>query len=204
MEKITPHVDYKRFEELWLHVVELQSLASNHGIDDIFQDNGGKVLQTLLLLALKDLPGRVGNDAFDEDGNEYELKTVNMNLTFSISTHHHMNPGIIDKYRNVTWIFSIFEGIQLTAIYSVRPIQLEHLFEKWSAKYYDNGEKELNNPKIPLRDVVANGKLLYGEVPYIGKRPKGKMVKKLDDTTTPDEHTRQPTAAEESFNTLFD
>jgi len=171
MEKITPHADYKKFEELWLHVVELQSLATTHGIDDIFQDNGGKVLQT--------------------------------DLTFSISTHHHMNPGIIEKYRNVTWIFSIFEGITLTAIYSVRPIQLEHLFEKWSAKYYDSGEKELNNPKIPLRDVVANGKLLYGEVPYIGKRPRKKMVKKNDGTTSTND-SRQPTAAEESFNTLFD
>lgn len=202
MEKLTPHSDYKKFEELWAYVVDLQALASTHGIDDIFQDNGGKVLQTLLILSLKDLPGRAGNDAFDADGNEYELKTVNMNLTFSISTHHHMNPGIIEKYRNVNWIFSIFEGITLTAIYVLKPEQLEHLFEKWSAKYHDSGEKELNNPKIPLSVVVNKGTLLYGEVPFIGRRPKGKLVKQSTEETS--EYTRQPTAAEASFDTLFD
>ena len=204
MKNITPHVDYKKFEELWLHVVELQALASDHGIDDIFQDNGGKVLQTLLLLSLRDLPGRAGNDAFDEDGNEYELKTVNMDLTFGISTHHHMNPGIIDKYRNVSWIFSVFEGITLIAVYLVKASQLEHLFEKWDAKYHDSGGLELNNPKIPLSDVISKGKLIYGEVPFLAKRPRKKNVKQVTDVVDATAYTRKPTTAENLLSEIFE
>ena len=204
MDLITPHQDYKTFEQLWSHVIELQSLASNHGIDDIFQDNGGKVLQTLLLLSLKDLPGRNGNDAFDSDGNEYELKTVNMDLTFGISTHHHMNPSIIQKYRSVSWIFSIFEGIILTAIYLLKPIQLESLFEKWDAKYHDLGGQELNNPKIPLSLVIDRGELIYGEVPYLARRPKKKTVKKIITDTDINSYTRSPTTTEHNFKDLFD
>ena len=70
-------------------------LASTHGIDDIFQDNGGKILQILLYTGLTILPGREGNDARDENGREYELKSVNIHLTQELlhpspheSTHH--------------------------------------------------------------------------------------------------------------------
>ncbi|MEZ4951892.1 MAG: helix-turn-helix domain-containing protein, partial [Saprospiraceae bacterium] len=95
----------------------LQDLASKNGINDIFQDNGGKLLQVLLITGLSDLPGREGNDAIDEDGNEYELKSVNISLTKSFSTHHHMNPVIIDKYRKVDWIFAVYRGIEILEIY---------------------------------------------------------------------------------------
>ena len=36
----------------------LQDLAEKNGINDIFQDNGGKLLQVLLITGLSDLPGR--------------------------------------------------------------------------------------------------------------------------------------------------
>ena len=54
-------------------VREYQALAMTHGINDIFQDNGGKLLQVILTLGLTVLPGREGNDAVDADGREYEL-----------------------------------------------------------------------------------------------------------------------------------
>ena len=38
-----------------------------NGINDVFQDNGGKLLQVLLITGLKDIPGREGNDAVDCD-----------------------------------------------------------------------------------------------------------------------------------------
>ena len=94
-----PPPDWKLMEELLGHVREYQQLAKKHGIADIFQDNGGKLLQVTLLLGLKVLPGREGNDAVDEEGSEYELKSVNTDLTKSFSTHHHINPTIIAKYR---------------------------------------------------------------------------------------------------------
>lgn len=105
-----PHPDSDLLVKLFPAIRLYQELASKHGIHDIFQDNGGKILQVLLLVGLVGLPGREGNDAVDDEGNEYELKTVNIRLTSSFSTHHHMNPAIIAKYRKVNWIFAVYEG----------------------------------------------------------------------------------------------
>ncbi|MGL9703190.1 helix-turn-helix domain-containing protein [Wolbachia endosymbiont of Cimex lectularius] len=69
--------DRKLLEELFPHIRKHQEFAVKHGINDIFQDNGGKILQVLLLTGLTILPGREGNDAIDEYGNEYELKSIN-------------------------------------------------------------------------------------------------------------------------------
>ena len=139
----------------------LQSLANKNGINDIFQDNGGKLLQVLLITGLKDLPGREGNDAVDEDGNEYELKSLNVALTKSFSTHHHMNPTIIAKYRKVDWIFAIYRGIEILEIYKLTPSDIEPYYEKWETKWHNDGEKDINNPKIPLKYVREVGTLLY-------------------------------------------
>ena len=100
-----PHPDKKELERLFPYIREYQALASKHGIGDIFQDNGGKLLQLLLITGLKGVGSREGNDAQDAQGNEYELKSVNTLLTQSFSTHHHMNPTILAKYRKVDWVF---------------------------------------------------------------------------------------------------
>jgi hypothetical protein len=71
------HPDRAKLEKLFPAIREFQELASKHGIDDIFQDNGGKLLQLLLITGLEVLPGREGNDAKDSSGTEFELKTVN-------------------------------------------------------------------------------------------------------------------------------
>lgn len=139
----------------------LQDLATKNGINDIFQDNGGKLLQVLLITGLSDLPGREGNDAVDEDGNEYELKSVNVSLTKSFSTHHHMNPVIIEKYRKVDWIFAVYRGIEILEIYKLTPKDLEPYFAKWEAKWHGHGGRDINNPKIPLKYVREVGRLLY-------------------------------------------
>lgn len=107
------HPDIEIFDRIYPSVLRLQALAEKHGINDIFQDNGGKILQVLLLTGLEVVPGREGNDARDDEGNEYEMKSVNTLLTKSFSTHHHMNPAIIEKYRRVDWIFAVYEGIRL-------------------------------------------------------------------------------------------
>jgi len=72
--------DLERLQEGLENVRVLQQLANEYDITDIFQDNGGKVLQLLILLGLKQSKGREGNDAVDEEGNEYELKTINRSL----------------------------------------------------------------------------------------------------------------------------
>lgn len=164
------HRDYKKLEELMPALREYQKLAVEHGINDIFQDNGGKLLQVVLLLGLKVLPGREGNDAKDTDGLEYELKSVNTDLTKTFSTHHHINPVIVAKYRKIGWIFAVYCGIELQSVYLLPPEKLEVFFTAWERKWHECGGKDINNPKIPLKYVVEQGKLLYGT------KPKPKMV----------------------------
>jgi restriction endonuclease PvuII len=161
------HPDHAILRALFPHIRQYQELAVKHGINDIFQDNGGKLLQVILTLGLKVIPGREGNDAVDEGGREYELKSVNLDLTKSFSTHHHINPTIINKYRQVDWIFAIYRGIELKAVYLLRARLLEIFFEKWERKWHEEGGKDINNPKIPASFVVDNGDLLHGERPAL-------------------------------------
>lgn len=156
-----PHPDKKVLDQLFPGIRKYQELASKHGIDDIFQDNGGKILQVILALGLSILPGREGNDAKDESGNEFELKSVNTLLTRGFSTHHHMNPTIIAKYRKVDWIFAVYEGIELIEIYRMTPADLEPYYTKWETKWHDDGRRDINNPKIPLVFVQENGRKVF-------------------------------------------
>lgn len=156
-----PHPDREKLLEIFPFIRKYQELANKHGINDIFQDNGGKLLQVILTTSLQVLPGREGNDAKDEHGREYELKSVNTLLTKSFSTHHHMNPVIISKYRKVDWIFAVYEGIELLSIYLMSPDKMEEYYCKWENKWHASGGKDINNPKIPLSYVQKNAKLVY-------------------------------------------
>ncbi len=155
------HSDKKKLDRVWPSIVEYQKLASKHGIDDIFQDNGGKILQVLLITGLRRVVGREGNDAVDDEGQEYELKSVNIALTKSFSTHHHMNPTIIAKYRKVPWIFAVYRGIELLEIYRLERSDMEPWYRKWEDKWHADGGKDINNPKVPLTYVREHGKKLY-------------------------------------------
>lgn len=165
---LSSHPDFAHLGQLWPAIQQYQALASKHGIDDIFQDNGGKILQVLLLLNLKILPGREGNDAVDAFGQEYELKSVNIELVTGFSTHHHMNPVIIAKYRKVPWIFAIYRHIALESVYRLEPAAMEPWYKKWEDKWSISGD--INNPKVPVTYVMENGTLLWGTPPtYMGK-----------------------------------
>ncbi len=155
------HPDKVILDELFPYIQRYQDLALKHGINDIFQDNGGKILQVLLTIGLENIPGREGNDAKDSEGNEFELKSLNIALTKSFSTHHHINPRIIEKYRQVDWIFAVYRGINLLSIYKLTPVALEYFYQRWEEKWHENGGKDINNPKIPLKYVTENGEMLY-------------------------------------------
>jgi hypothetical protein len=90
---------------------------------------------------------------------------VNIDLQRQVTTHHHLNPVIIAKYRTVDWIFAVYSGIELIAIYFMTPKDLEPLFTKWEKDWHDRGGRDINNPKIPLDFAVARGKLLHGNPP---------------------------------------
>jgi hypothetical protein len=55
-----PHSDKAILDELFPYIQRYQELATKYGINDIFQDNGGKILQVLLVTGLEILPGREG------------------------------------------------------------------------------------------------------------------------------------------------
>jgi len=177
--KVKSHADAAKLDQLFPSVREYQALATRHGIGDIFQDNGGKLLQTLLILNLQGLASREGNDARDETGNEYELKTVNVLLTDSFSTHHHLNPIILAKYRKVhAWYFSVYEGIELIEIFKMTPADLEqNFFTPWEAKWKTMNQgrsaefRDINNPKIPVKFVQEHGELIY-QVRHISPKEK--------------------------------
>ena len=153
--------DLERLQTALEAIQELQSLANEYGINDVFQDNGGKVLQVLIQLGLRISPGREGNDAIDAEKNEYELKTINKLLSRSVTTHRHLNLDILAKYRAVrAWYIAVYEGIVLKAIYKVEPASLEPKFSYWESRIL-GGMNSINNPKIPLGLIEKEGELVY-------------------------------------------
>ncbi len=81
-----------------------------------------------------------------------------------------MNPIIISKYRQVDWIFAIYKNIEIQAISRLKPANLEEFYTKWETKWHKDGGRDINNPKIPLKYVVENGELLYGNPPDISHK----------------------------------
>lgn len=146
----------------------LQAIATEHGIHNVFDDNGFKELLLLTLFGLKKLR-REGDDAVDAQERRYEMKTVarissdgvrktNLNVT----TEHTMTLANIERYRaGFLWIVAIFDGPTPEVIYEITPGALEPFFAKWEAILSGtNGipaRDHINNPKIPLRFVEASG-----------------------------------------------
>lgn len=159
-----PHPDAELLKKLFPSIRLYQSLANTHGIPDIFQDNGGKILQVCLILVLTVLKSREGNDAVDEAGYEYELKTVNLSRTAQFTTRHHLNPVIIAEYRKVDSILSTYEGIEPKEIYLMKPSAMEYWYQKWEAKWHSDRGRDINNPKVPLTYVRLHGRLLHSAI----------------------------------------
>lgn len=157
------HPDAGRLAELMSHAHDMQALADKYGISDIFQDNGGKLLQVLIRLGAVNIPGRMGNDIVWL-GSETELKTLNMRLGagHGFTTAHHLDAGILAKYRSVPWVFCTCEGIEVSEAWWVHPIDMEPVFADWEAKLAvkvpdAKGRIHLNNPKVPQKLVRRVG-----------------------------------------------
>jgi len=61
----------------------------------------------------------------------------------------------------VDWVFAIYKGIDLQAIYQMQPAGLEPYFSKWESKWHESGGRDINNPKIPVKFVIERGELVY-------------------------------------------
>ena len=154
--------DKTAVDTLWRQLETLQSIAAEYGINNIFQDNGAEILQQLIYLNFKAVPGREGNDGIDINGCQWEMKSLDISKgNKGITTNHHLTRGIITKYRTVPWSVSIYDRIKLKKIYIIGREALEPLYQKWEQILIERSH--INNPKIPLAYIENNGTLIYQE-----------------------------------------
>ncbi|NTF17295.1 hypothetical protein G6L37_02465 [Agrobacterium rubi] len=171
--ELEPHPDHFKADIVSRTLNEvLEKVGNEHGIFDLAQDNGMRVLTIKLLLNLGICVGRGGNDLFDESGTEYELKTLNLdNATLGVTTSHHLKHQTIDRYRKVGFIIAAYRRGRLVSVYLLHPEALEGQFLKWEASL-ERSSNHLNNPLIPISIVRDSGVLVFGE-----PLPKGKPKK---------------------------
>jgi hypothetical protein len=167
IRRLSPTGDAEHILELGR---ELQELATRHGIHNVMTDNGYQELVILTLFGLKRLR-REGNDAIDDDGHEYELKTVGrmssdgvIKKSLSITTEHTMTLANIARYRAVhLWVIAVFNQTLPEVIYEIPPAALEPYFAAWEKRLRDNDPdgtdplNHINNPKIPLWFIAEHG-----------------------------------------------
>lgn len=155
---------------------QLQQEANKYNIIHVFDDGGYREFLMLKMFELTKEPGRHGDDAIDPvSKDQYELKTVNLINTSGeerkkpgITTCHHVNQHIIDRYRKVSgWLIGIFYINDPARIYEVGPTAFEPHFKKWENRLKTEKDlKHINNPKIPFGDVLKHGILHYHDPKY--------------------------------------
>jgi len=151
---------YREVEDAMTSAEKLESLGKQYGITDVYADNGVKVLQLAVATGLDIVPGRIGADAQDRIGNEYEIKTADLNKKVTgFSTNHHLNKATISKFRQRRFVFAMYRDSKLYEAYLVEPDDLNVIFRKWELALH--GKTHLNNPKIPLDYVRKNGEVMY-------------------------------------------
>lgn len=151
---------WTEIEDAMAGAQKLQDLAVQYGIKDIFVDNGGKTLQIVVALGLDVVPGRMGPDARDRIGNEYEIKSADIsNGVKGFSTNHHLTNDTIARYAGRRFIFAIYDGIVLQEAYLTEPRDLAPIYAKWKRQL--RTKTHLNNPKIPIDFVRDVGQTAY-------------------------------------------
>lgn len=156
------HLNLRQEEilDLWPHIEKYQEIAAQYGINDIFQDAGGKMLQLAVAVGLDMSKDRMGPDAFDRIGNEYEVKTTDLNKKGNgFSTNHHLTHSTIDRYSSRRWVFAMYRGITLIEAYLVEPEALQPYYDKWALVL--KSKSHINNPKISADYVRDVGRVMY-------------------------------------------
>lgn len=143
---------------------KLQKFGTVRNIVSVFDDGGYRELLLATLFNLTLHKGRHGDDASDEETHRYELKTVNLVDTSGklrrkpgITTCHHVNFDIINRYRNVNWLIGIFFVNEPVEIYEVTPEKLKSFFDSWENRLKEEKINHINNPKLPFDFIRQNG-----------------------------------------------
>ncbi len=156
--------------------IELQREATARNIHNVFDDGGYKELLLLRLFNLRKLL-REGDDAEDEKGRRYELKTVaRINSKgvrkprLDVTTEHTLTQANVARYRAVyLWIVAIFDQSQPEAIFEITPEALEPFFTIWETKLAamqalagpGSAPVHINNPKIPIKYIAQRGARIW-------------------------------------------
>jgi len=165
---------------------QLQAAASAHQIHNVFDDGGYKELLLLTLFNLRKLD-REGDDAEDEAGRRYEIKTVaRVNArgarkpSLSVTTEHTLTVANLTRYRNThLWIVAVFDQARPESIYEIAPLVLEPYFSEWERRLVvqqglhsvQGAPPHLNNPKIPLTFIHEHGLQVWPEAEVALPKP---------------------------------
>lgn len=140
-----------------------EQFAGKYGITDIYTDNNIKQLQQAIYLDLRLNNSRTSFDAFDREGNFWELKSLNINSSRKeFSTSRHLTLEILERYTQCFWAFSVYDQTELEAIYVMPSHSLYPYFYKWDIEL-ERG-RYLNNPKISLAYVREHGIKVYDRI----------------------------------------
>jgi Restriction endonuclease PvuII len=143
------------------HVGELQKRAAPYGILDIASDNNIKTLQIYETVEiLRSFKSRMGNDAYDPAGNEYELKTLDVDGKY-IRTSHGLTVDIIERYRGAHWLVGRFDSNKLIELYYCCPKEFEDFFQKCETKLNETKKDSLNDPPITFKTIQTYGTLIF-------------------------------------------
>lgn len=181
----------KDITELLELAAKLQVHGTKNEIVSVFDDGGYRELLMGQLFDLQLHKGRHGDDATDDEGNNYELKTVNLVDTSGrlrkkpgVTTCHHVNQEIIRRYRGLHgWIIGVFFVNEPVEIYELDPQFVAAVLDGWEKRLNGEGITHINNPKLKFDDLRKHGILHYKNdvlsAKYIdGSIPKGKEVYK--------------------------
>lgn len=143
--------------------VQLQTLAKEYGIDNVFADGGFGTLTLLAAFGLRAVPGKLGHDAVHPDGRRFELKTVNIldsngerKNSLSVSTRTPLTLANLETLRTVDeWIVGVFCGTTPLYAYQFPTGILAAWFTEQETKIRAHGAP-LNNPHIPFKVIAGN------------------------------------------------
>lgn len=150
----------EQLDEFIVSNQKLEEFASQYGIKNIYQDSNLQQLQQALYLGLSFQPARQSNDAVDDYGCPWELKSLTLSKHIrGFSTSNPLSLKVLNRYRKCNFAFSIYENSLLSSIYIASPKQMKGIFDKFERRILTLGEP--NNPKIPLDYVYRNAIKVY-------------------------------------------
>jgi hypothetical protein len=162
---MTPQRDVAHLVSL---VAPLEVEANKVGIFNVFDEGGYKTLLLCTMFGLRVIQGR-GDDAIDDLGHTFELKTINIKCRNGlvksrlpdVSVSVRVCSALIERYRKTTsWVIGVFFGHTPVEVWQVPSVALEPLYKHWLT-LVDKKGSDVNNPKVPFNMIRKKGTRVY-------------------------------------------